>query len=293
MARPARLSWAERVGLYLWRSQAARFALLVGPCAAFLAVFYFYPVVRLIPLSVEAPAFTLKGYAKFFETGAYLNALIRTVHLSLMVTILTLLIGYPVAYTLAKVKPSTAQMLMVFILLPFWTSILVRSYAWIVLLQRHGIVNNLLQTLGLIDQPLPLMFNMTGVVVGMTHVLLPFMVLSLYSVLVGIDQRLYTAAQSLGAGAGRRFFWITLPLSLPGLAAGSLLVFVLALGFYITPALLGGARVLTIAMLIQIQVEELLNWSFAAATALILLALSVAIITVFDRVMGLDRIWVR
>jgi ABC-type spermidine/putrescine transport system permease subunit I len=180
---------------------------------------------------------------------------------------------------------------MVFVLLPLWTSILVRTYAWMVLLQANGVLNNVLRWLRVIDEPLRLMYNETGVVIGMAQVLLPFAILPLYASLRSIDPRLSRAAQSMGAGPWRRFYSLTLPLSMPGLATAALLVFVQGLGFFITPALLGGSRVITLAMVIETQVVDLLDWSLASAAAMVLLVLTAALVVGFDRLVGLDRVW--
>jgi len=178
-----------------------------------------------------------------------------------------------------------------FVLLPLWTSILVRTYAWMVLLQANGVLNNVLRWLRVIDEPLRLMYNETGVVIGMAQVLLPFAILPLYASLRSIDPRLARAAQSMGAGPWRRFYSLTLPLSMPGMATAALLVFVQGLGFFITPALLGGSRVITLAMVIETQVVDLLDWSLASAAAMVLLVLTAALVVGFDRLVGLDRVW--
>jgi ABC-type spermidine/putrescine transport system permease subunit I len=207
------------------------------------------------------------------------------------VTLVCLLAAYPVAYVMTRVGPAWLRVLMVFVLLPLWTSILVRTYAWMVLLQANGVLNNVLRWLRVIDEPLRLMYNETGVVIGMAQVLLPFAILPLYASLRSIDPRLSRAAQSMGAGPWRRFYSLTLPLSMPGMATAALLVFVQGLGFFITPALLGGSRVITLAMVIEMQVVDLLDWSLASAAAMVLLVLTAALVVGFDRLVGLDRVW--
>jgi ABC-type spermidine/putrescine transport system permease subunit I len=192
---------------------------------------------------------------------------------------------------MTRVGPAWFRVLMVFVLLPLWTSILVRTYAWMVLLQANGVLNNVLRWLRVIDEPLRLMYNETGVVIGMAQVLLPFAILPLYASLRSIDPRLSRAAQSMGAGPWRRFYSLTLPLSMPGMATAALLVFVQGLGFFITPALLGGSRVITLAMVIETQVVDLLDWSLASAAAMVLLVLTAALVVGFDRLVGLDRVW--
>jgi ABC-type spermidine/putrescine transport system permease subunit I len=207
-----------------------------------------------------------------------------------VVTVLTLVLGYPVAYALASMSPARANVLMIFVLIPFWTSILVRSYAWMVLLGREGTVNRMMILLGLVDEPVKLLNTRLAVYVAMVHILLPFMILPLYSVMRGIDRNLLRAAENLGASPFHVFRRVFLPLSLPGVGAGCLLVFILALGFYITPALLGGQRDITISMLIAQQVN-LLKWGFASALALLLLVAALAVYFAFTRILGVERIY--
>jgi putative spermidine/putrescine transport system permease protein len=202
------------------------------------------------------------------------------------------LLGVPTAYLLANLHGTWRNVLLVAVALPFLTSILIRTYAWMAILGRHGVVNRFLQATGLTDAPLRLMHNELGVYVGMVHVLLPFMILPVYSVMSGIDTRLLRAAASLGATPRRALVTVLLPLSLPGIASGALLVFLIAIGFFITPALLGGPKQVMISNLIEIQVMELLNWGFGSALAFVLLAATVVLMVVFDRFLGLERLTV-
>jgi ABC-type spermidine/putrescine transport system permease subunit I len=201
-----------------------------------------------------------------------------------------LLLGYPVAYALASMSASRANLLMIFILVPFWTSILVRTYAWMVLLGRDGLINEVLMGLRLADQPAELLNTRLAVYIGMVHILLPFMILPLYAVMRGIDRNLMRAAENLGARPWQVFRRVFLPLSLPGVAAGCLLVFILSLGFYITPSLLGGQRDIMISMLIQQQVTQL-RWGFASALGLALLVISLIFYLAFVRLLGVQRIF--
>jgi len=195
------------------------------------------------------------------------------------------------AYVLATVRPRLARWLTIIVVLPFLTSIIVRTYAWMVLLGRNGVVNQYLVAAGLTPAPLPLLYNQAGVVIGMTYVLLPFMVLTLASVMQGIDPAFLRAAHSLGASRLQAFRRVFLPLSIPGVAGGALLVFILSLGFYITPALMGGPSDVMIAMLIEREVEFTLNWSFASALGSILLVLTLAAFVVYYRLMRLERLF--
>lgn len=180
---------------------------------------------------------------------------------------------------------------MIFVMLPFWTSILVRSYAWMVLLQREGIINSVLLKLGLIDAPIKMMFNSIGVTVGMVHVLLPFMILPLLAVMKGVDRNLLKAAENLGASPFVAWWKVFFPLSLPGVGAGSLLVFMMAIGFFITPSLLGGRTDVMISMAIEAQVNDMVNWGLASSMAVVLLGVTTAIFFVYDRILGLDKMW--
>ena len=276
------------------RSTWRQAGLLVGPALLLLAAVYLYPLGRLFVLSVGGGGpggAGLEAYRRLTESSVYVDVLLRTTRISVVVTLVCLLAAYPVAYVMTRVGPAWFRVLMVFVLLPLWTSILVRTYAWMVLLQANGVLNNVLRWLRVIDEPLRLMYNETGVVIGMAQVLLPFAILPLYASLRSIDPRLSRAAQSLGAGPWRRFYSLTLPLSMPGMATAALLVFVQGLGFFITPALLGGSRVITLAMVIETQVVDLLDWSLASAAAMVLLVLTAALVVGFDRLVGLDRVW--
>ena len=202
----------------------------------------------------------------------YLDVLWRTLSISASVTLLCLAMGFPVALLLTQVRERTADWLMVLVLLPFWTSLLVRTAAWVVVLQKEGMVNSLLLKLGLIAEPLALLYNRTGVLVAMTHVLLPFMILPLYTVLKDIPPQYMRAATSLGAPPGLAFRRIYLPLAAPGVAAGSLMVFILALGYYITPALVGGGADQMLSAFVATYTTDTGNWGLAAALGALLLA---------------------
>jgi len=263
---------------------ALRSLLLLAPALLFLGAFYIYPLAGVLWSSVSLPAPGLQNYAHFFRAGIYLHAFAITLRISLLVTALCLLLGYPVAYCLTRVRRTTRGIMLALILIPFWTSLLVRTYAWMVILQRHGIVNQLLSAAGLIDTPLALVYNTVGTVIGMTHILLPMTILSVYTVLLRIDLRLTRAARTMGASPSAAFRHVYLPLSMPGVAAGALLTFVSCLGFYITPALLGGSHDIFIAQLIQQQIDVMLNVGFAAAIATMLLAVSIVLCLVYGRV---------
>ena len=221
----------------------------------------------------------------------YLYLFFKTFLISAIITVLCLLLAFPVAHLLATLPMAKSSLLMILVLLPFWTSLLVRTTSWIVLLQEQGVVNNMLVAMGLLDDDgrLQMMYNMTGTIVAMTHVLLPFMILPLYSVMKVIPPSYARAARSLGATSWTTFRRVYLPQTLPGIAAGSLLVFILAVGYYITPALVGGADGQLISNLIAFHMSKS-NWSLAAAIAAMLLVAILALYWIYDRLVGIDRL---
>ena len=271
--------------------ETQRHLLMLLPAVLVLAVLFAYPLLGIVTRSVYKGGYTLDMYRQIFRVPVYLQVLLATFKVSALVTIVCFALGYPLAYMLATRRPRTAQLLMIIVVLPFFTSIIVRTYAWMVLLGRNGIVNQYLLALGLTDKPLLLLYNQGGVVIGMSYVLLPYMVLTVYSVMRSIDPRLVRAAHSLGASRLQAFRRVFLPLSLPGIAGGTLLVVILSLGFFITPALMGGPGDMMIAMLIEREVEITLNWSFASALAVILLALTLVGFTGYNRIVRLERIF--
>jgi len=225
--------------------------------------------------------------ARAAETNRiYIDVLLRTLGISASVTVLCLLLGFPVAMLLTQVRERTADALMILVLLPFWTSLLVRTAAWVVVLQREGMVNSLLLKLGLIAEPLTLIYNRTGVLVAMTHVLLPFMILPLYSVLKGIPPHYMRAAGSLGAPPVTAFVRVYLPIAAPGIAAGSLMVFILALGYYITPALVGGGSDQMLSYFVATYTTDTGNWGLAAALGLLMLLTTIVLYALAQRLSG-------
>ena len=225
------------------------------------------------------------------DSRVYTPLMWRTLGVSLGVTILCLLIGYPLAYLIANSPPGRGRLLLLLVLVPFWTSLLVRTTAWIVLLQRQGVINGFLVSMGILpdDGRLQMIYNMTGTFVAMTHVLLPFMVLPLYSVMRSIPSSHMAAGVSLGASPLQAFRRVYLPQTMPGIGAGSLLVFILAIGYYITPALVGGRTGELISSQIAYHVQTSLNWGLAAALSSILLIAVTALYLIYSRVLGIDR----
>ncbi|MCY1207395.1 sulfate ABC transporter, permease protein CysT [compost metagenome] len=224
------------------------------------------------------------------EESVYLEAFSRTVWISASVTLICLILAYPVAWLLANLPARQSNRLMLLVIVPFWTSLLVRTTAWYVLLQPNGVINSLLSGLGLVSQPLHLMFNRTGVLIGMTHILLPFMILAIYSVMKGISPVYMRAAQSLGARPLTAFMRTYVPQTFAGIGAGCFLVFVLSLGYYITPALLGGAGDEMISQLISVQTNQQLNWGLAGALSAYLVIFTAIFYFIFNRLVGIDRL---
>lgn len=286
------ISQRSRTGRWGEWIKAARFRpwMLLIPPVVFITIFLLYPLGELFWLSIQSQGhLTGQYYIRFFSETTYLKVLGLTLKIGGIVTFFCLLLGYPVAYTMTFCSKATRTIIMIGILIPFWTSLLVRTYAWMVLLQTQGVINQVLMKTGIISHPLALIYNTTGVVIGMTHVLLPYMILSLYSVMQGIDPNLITAARTLGASKMRAFLSIFLPLSSKGIASGSILVFIMGIGYFITPSLLGGQKNSMIAQLIQVQVNDLLNWGFASAIAFTLLAVTMLLMMMSKRLMRVEN----
>ena len=262
------------------RNGAGRSAFALGPFALtlpgllLLTLLFVLPLGRLFALSFEGGG--LGWYEKALTGGLYTTILYRTFEIAGIVTLCCLIVGYPVAFLLATTTPAWRAIGFAFVMLPLWTSVLVRTYAWMVLLGRNGIINRILIDSGMLDAPLPMLNSKMAVILGMVHVMLPFMILPIYSAVTRIDPDLPKAARGLGASTWRILTTIYLPLTLRGIVAGVTLVFVVSLGFYITPELLGGGKVLMFAMVIEQQVREFLAWNFAGALSVILLSLTMA-----------------
>lgn len=262
-----------------------------GPLLVFLAFLFAWPVYLLLSLSFGEAHLTTDHYERIANVAVYRRVLGNTFLISLTVTFLCVLFSYPVAYLLATVKPRTRNLLLAVVLLPFWTSALVRTTAWIVILQRNGILNTLLLDAGIIEEPFAFVYNLSGVLIGMTHVLMPFVVLPLYASFRNIDRSLVQAAEGLGAGSATIAYRIIAPLTAPGVIAGATIVFMNSVGYYITPALMGGPGQTMIAMLIANNINADLNWGLAAALSVVLLVITLTIFILFQRVFGLDRLF--
>jgi ABC-type spermidine/putrescine transport system permease subunit I len=265
-------------------------AALLAP-GVLIAVFAFVvPLARLIGLSFSAPGGPFVAYAQLLGDDIYARVFANTFVIALVVTVVALVIAFPVAFALTRLARTWRSVVFACVLLPLWISVLVRTFSWMLLLERNGPVNRFVVASGLADQPLSLLFNHTAVLIGMVHVLLPYAVLPIYAALVRIDPALLRASEGLGASGLTTFLRVLLPLSLSGVATAATFVFLLSLGFFITPALLGGASSLTLSMLIDSFVSERLNWPLAAAASVVLLAAALVVVAVAGRYISVGAI---
>ena len=266
--------------------------LLLLPALLMLGLIFFAPLgwffIRTLLIEVH-PAALPALFAQVLSSRPMRIAMVTTLEISVLVTVATLLVGYPIAYYLANRCGLRFSLVIFCVIVPYFTSVIVRTYALMVLLGRNGIVNQALMKVGLIDHPLALIYNTFGIVVGMTYVLLPYMVLTLYSAMKGIDPTLLRAARALGANGPTVFRRVYLPLSWHGVISGSLIVLILSIGFFITPSLLGGPGDVMIAMLIERSIEIMLDWQTAAVMSLILLAATLTLYALYSRVTDVRR----
>ena len=250
------------------------------PAIVLIAVFFIVPVLMLLMRSVLEPEPGLQNYQALLGSTTYLRIFLNTFIVAGVVTLISVVIGYPVAWLLAIMPEKWSRLVLAIIILSMWTNLLARTYAWMVLLQRTGVINKTLMGLGLIDQPLPLVNNLIGVTIGMTYIMLPFVILPLMGVLRAIDPAILRAAALCGATRLQCFIRVLLPLSLPGIAAGALMVFVMSLGYFVTPALLGGTSNMMLAELVAQFVQSLVNWGMGGAAALVLLVVTLTLYAV-------------
>jgi putative spermidine/putrescine transport system permease protein len=262
-----------------WQANPGRLWLaILLPVIAFFALFFLYPLLKIILQSFFSPHFSMKNYARIFADPTYLLLIWNTIRLSLEVALGTLLVGYPIAAWLVRIRGPLLSIGLLLVMLPLWTSALVRNYAWIIVLRRGGPVSNLIEALGF-DTP-NLLYNEGTVLLGMIYTLLPYMVFTLYNSMRNIDGRLVAAARGLGASPVTAFLKVYLPLSMPAVSAASLLVFIIAIGFFITPALLGGGHVEMIAPQIDTQMNELTDWGFGSALSVVLFLIVAIVIMI-------------
>ena len=241
----------------------------------------------------KAGSLTLDNYIRIFSDGSYAKSFWLTTWIAMVVTAICAVLGYPLAYAINLMPSWASQICLALVAIPFWTSVLVRTYAWLILLQNEGVVNRLLIKFGLIETPIRMMYNMTGNLVGMVHILLPFLVFPLYAGLRRIDPDYVKAALGLGASQTYAFWRIYFPLSLPGLVAGAVLVFILSLGFYITPALLGGGKIIVIPLVLERDITWSQDWGPATAASVVFVGAILAIFSVVARSMSLEQLFAR
>jgi putative spermidine/putrescine transport system permease protein len=268
-------------------------AALTLPAATVVVLLLMLPMLGLFWQSVidsKSQQFTSVNYARILLEPGYITTFERTFSTSIAVTAICVILGYPIAFLAAISRPRSSMLILALVMIPFWTSVLVRTYSWLVLLQRNGLVNRGLIASGLISEPLALVHNLTGTIIGMVHVMLPFVVLTLYGSLKQIPDDLGRAGASLGAKPFLVFSSIVLPLSAPGLVAGAVFVFVLSLGFYITPELMGGGRTIMVSMLVQRNIDLYSQFGAASAVAFVLLLITVLILWLADKIVPIERI---
>ncbi|WP_433706442.1 ABC transporter permease [Paraburkholderia sacchari] len=262
---------------------------LLTPAMLLLVIFFLLPVLSLLLRSVLEPTPGLHNYQQLLGSTTYLRVFGNTFLVATVVTLVTLLVGFPMAWLLAIAPRKLSSVLFAILLLSMWTNLLARTFAWMVLLQETGPINRMLMAIGVIHEPLSLVNNLTGVTIGMTYIMLPFLVMPLHATLRGIDPSTLRAAAVCGASRWQAFWRILVPLAMPGVASGALMVFVMALGYFVTPALLGGPSYMMLAELIAQLVQELLNWGLAGAAAFVLLAVTLALYALQLRFTGSAR----
>ena len=233
---------------------------------------------------------SMENYARMLKSKAYVRIFLTTFKISFLTTLICAVLGYPLAYFMSQLSKRWANICMIGVLIPFWTSLLVRTYAWLVLLQKKGVVNSMAIDIGLISEPIKFVHNTSGTLIGMVHIMLPFLILPLYANMKAIDKDCLKAASSLGATPTRAFWTVFFPLSIPGLLAGLLIVFVLCLGFYVTPAVLGGGKVIMAAMKISSNIELYFSWGAASALGVVLLTVTMAILFAASKLISIDQI---
>jgi len=265
---------------------------LASPALILILVILVIPVGWLFYVSFIGAdgSFSLENYQRMVKSKSYGRIFRTTFEVSFLTTAICIMIGYPLAYFMSQLPQRLANLCMISVLLPFWTSLLVRTYAWLVLLQKKGLVNGWAISMGLWDEPLKFVHNMNGTLIGMVHIMLPFLVLPTYGAMKAIDRDYLKASSNLGAGPVRAFWTVFFPLSTPGLFAGALMVFVLCLGFFVTPAVLGGGKVILVSMKIVSNIELFVNWGAASALGVVLLVITIAILWIASRFLNFKTI---
>jgi putative spermidine/putrescine transport system permease protein len=265
--------------------------LLILPALVLMLVFYAYPLAEVLWISVTEPEPGLGNYERLFTSAAVQRVWMTTLRICVITTVITLLCGYVVAYAISSAPPKMQRWMFLLVLLPLWISVLVRAFAWVTLLRRQGLINEALMGAGLIDEPLRLIWNEFGIAVGMVHYMIPYAVLPLYASMRDIDPRLVPAARGLGASRFEAFRRVFLPVTRPGIIAATVLVFIFSLGFYVTPAILGGGRTLMIAEYIKLQILDLIRWGLGTMMASTLLIAILLLLAVMSRIVDIRRVF--
>lgn len=272
------------------RRDAGWWALLL-PAFLLMTVLYVAPIVQVLAISVTEPQPGFGNYERLLTNAGVQRVIGTTLRVCAMTTALALLLGYALSYVIALAQPAVQRYWLLVVLVPLWISVLVRAFAWVTLLRQQGLVNQGLQAVGLVDEPLRLVWNEFGIVVGMVHYMVPYAVLPMLAGMREIDPRLLAAARGLGASRRAAFLRVFLPLSLPGLVAAGVLVFIFSLGFYITPAILGGGKTLMAAEWIKLQILDLVRWGMGTMLATVLVVAILATLVLFSRVVDLNRLF--
>lgn len=265
--------------------------LLIAPAVVLMLAFYAFPLAEVLWISFTEPEPGFGNYERLATSAALQRVWLTTLRICVITTAITLVAGYVVAYALVSVSPRMQRWMFVCVLLPLWISVLVRAFAWVTVLRTQGLVNEALLGIGVIDQPLRLIWNEFGIAVGMVHYMIPYAVLPLYASMRDIDPRLVPAARGLGATRLEAFRRVFLPLTKPGIVAATVLVFIFSLGFYVTPAILGGGRTLMIAEYIKLQILDLIRWGLGTMMASTLLIAVVLLLAVFSRIVDFRRLF--
>ena len=266
-------------------------ALLLLPCLAWITFFFLAPLVLMCWRSLASEGFSLEPYGVLFTSPLFTKVMITTVRTAAITTVFALLLAYPLAYALTISGGKVRALILVFTLIPYWVDIIVRSFSWLILLGDNGMVNKALMALGIVSAPLQMLYNPFSVLLAMVQILLPLTTVTLFGAMLRIDRTLITAAKIHGASEWHAFRTVFFPLSLPGVYGAGLLVFVLALGFYVTPALLGSPRETMIAQTIMVEASQLLDWPQASAAGAVLLIITTSIAAIYNRYFSLDRLW--
>lgn len=264
---------------------------LILPAFVLMTAIYIVPILQVLAISVTEPTTGFDNYERLLTNAGVQRAIVTTLRIGLITTAIALLLGYVLAYVIALASPNAQRWWLLCVLVPLWISVLVRAFAWVTLLRRQGLVNQGLMSAGVIDAPLALVWNELGIVIGMVHYMVPYAVLPMLASMRDIDPRLLAAARGLGASRFTVFRRVFFPLSAPGLAASGVLVFIFSLGFYITPAILGGGRTLMAAEWIKMQILDIVRWGMGAMLATVLVIAILTTLAVFSRVVNLKRLF--